>query len=474
MKIIPIILSGGSGKRLWPISRKNYPKQYITLIGDKSSFQETILRLNGLDNILSPIVVCNSDHRFVVAEQLNQIGISESTILLEPIGRNTAPAIVAAALHAQKIEENAILLVLSADHLINNIEAFHRAIMIAVNNALKEKLVTFGIIPTDSKTDYGYIKLSDNEYQGAYKVNKFIEKPDEKVAKTMLEEGGYLWNSGMFVFKPGVLIDEMKVHSTEIVTNVNKALNSSKVDLDFIRLGVKDFESCESNSIDYALMEKSSNVVVVPLDAEWSDIGTWSSLDEASRSDKNGNVIKGEVIIKDTMNSYIDARNHMFVAIGLKNIVVVDTPDVTLIASKEKANEVKLIAEKLHIEGRTEVIDHRKVYRPWGWYDSIEVGKHFQVKRLHVNPRAKLSLQLHHQRAEHWVVISGMAKVINGSETFILIEGQSTFIPLGTKHSLSNETDNNLEIIEIQSGLYLGEDDIIRFDDIYGRLDRKY
>ena len=471
MKIIPIILSGGSGTRLWPVSRKHYPKQYLSLIGDNSMFQETILRLDGLQNLLSPIIICNSDHRFLAAEQLKQIGISDVTILLEPIGRNTAPAIAAATMQAHKTEGDVLLLVLSADHLILNIHAFHKAIKIAAKHAQDKKLVTFGITPTNAKTGYGYIKLSEKNINGSFKVEKFVEKPNKKVAEAMLEEGGYLWNSGMFIFKSETLINEMKIHSNEILINVMKSFDTASKDLDFIRLGIEGFESCPNDSIDYALMEKSSNVFVVPLDADWSDIGSWSALYDISESDDYGNVIKGDVIVKDTLNTYIDAKHHMVATIGLNNIVIIDTPDVTFVSSKEKAHEVKIIADKLETEGRDEVLDHRKVYRPWGWYDSIETGKNFQVKKLHVNPGAKLSLQMHNKRAEHWVVVCGKATVINGDKTFILTKGESTFIPIGTSHSLANNTNDNLEIIEIQSGIYLGEDDIIRFEDIYGRLD---
>ena len=367
-----------------------------------------------------------------------------------------------------------MLLVLSADHLILNIDAFHKAIKIAIAHAHDEKLVTFGIVPTTAKTGYGYIKLSDKNINGAFKVEKFVEKPNKKAAEAMLQDGGYLWNSGMFVFKSETLIDEMKIHSNEILINVMKSFNASTKDFDFIRLGADGYESCPSDSIDYALMEKSNNVFVVPLDAGWSDIGSWSALYDVSQSDNNGNVIKGDVIVKDTVNTYIDAKHHMVATIGLDNIVIIDTPDVTFVSSKEKAHEVKIIADKLKAEGRSEVLDHRKVYRPWGWYDSIEVGENFKVKRLHVNPGAKLSLQMHYKRAEHWIVVTGIATVVNGDEKLILKKGGSTFIPIGVSHSLANNTSDNLEIIEIQSGVYLGEDDIIRFEDIYGRLDKNY
>ena len=470
MKIIPVILSGGSGTRLWPLSRKQYPKQYLPLAGDNSMLQETILRLSGLDNLANSIIICNADHRFLVAEQCQQIDIASPTILLEPVGRNTAPAIAAAALQSIKGTNDAVLLILSADHVIQDIEAFHQAIDIASTQAQEGKLVTFGIVPTDANTGYGYINASKDGTDGSYKVEKFVEKPDLKTAQSYLEQGNYLWNSGMFMFKATMLIDELTTHSPEIVTSVNGAVNNAKQDLDFIRLNKKAFESSPSNSIDYAIMEKSDNVVVVPLDAGWSDVGSWSTLYDIGVKGSNGNVLKGDVITQDTTNTYINASHHLVATIGVENLIVIDTPDATFIATQDKVQEVKTIVELLKKSGRDEGAMHRKVYRPWGWYDSIDVGKHFQVKRLHVNPGAKLSLQMHHKRAEHWVVVSGTATAINGEEVLTLKEGDSTYIPIGTTHGLENKTNEQLEIIEVQSGTYLGEDDIVRFEDIYGRV----
>ena len=484
MQIIPVILSGGSGTRLWPLSRKQYPKQYLPLAGDNTMLQETILRLNGLDNLADPIIICNADHRFLVAEQCQQIDIKNPTILLEPVGRNTAPAIAAAALQSLKQTDDAVLLVLSADHVIQDVEAFHQAINIASNQAQEGKLATFGIVPTDANTGYGYIKtqgelpigkrgcpgVSRNNDDGAYKVEEFVEKPDLQTAQTYLEQGNYLWNSGMFMFKAATLIDELTTHSPEIVTSVNDAVNNAVQDLDFIRLDKQAFESSPSDSIDYALMEKSDNVVVVPLDAQWNDIGSWSALHDIGTKDSNGNVIQGDVFTEETTNTYIHANHHMVATIGVQDLVIVDTPNATLIATKDKVQEVKKIVERLQEQDREEQFCNRKVYRPWGWYDSIEVGFHFQVKRLHVNPGAKLSLQMHHKRAEHWVVVSGTATAINGEEILTLKEGDSTYIPIGTTHGLENKTNEQLEIIEVQSGTYLGEDDIVRFEDIYGRV----
>jgi mannose-1-phosphate guanylyltransferase/mannose-6-phosphate isomerase len=470
--IIPVILSGGSGTRLWPLSRKQYPKQYLPLIGDKTMLQETILRLGGLDNLADPIIICHADHRFLVAEQCKQINVTKPTILLEPDGRNTAPAIAASALQVIKDgNKDAILLVLSADHVIQNIEVFHQAIYIAAKHAQNGRIATFGIVPTNPNTGYGYIKFSkDDNYGGAYKVEDFVEKPDLETAKVYLKQSTYLWNSGMFMFQADTLICELTNHSPEIVQSVSRSINNSIQDFDFVRLEKQAFESSPSASIDYALMEKSDNVIVVPLDAQWNDIGSWSALHDIGIKDKNGNVIKGDVFTEDTVNTYINASHHMVATIGVKDLVIIDTPNATLISTKDKTHEVKKIVEQLKQQDREEQSCHRKVYRPWGWFDCIEVGVHFQVKRLHVNPGAKLSLQKHYKRAEHWVVVSGIATAFNGEDELTLTEGESTYIPVGTVHALENKTSEALEIIEVQSGTYLGEDDIVRFEDIYGRV----
>ena len=469
MKIIPVILSGGSGTRLWPLSRKQYPKQYLPLAGDNTMLQETILRLDGLDNLADPVIVCNADHRFVVAEQCQQINIQNPVILLEPVGRNTAPAIAAVALQSLKITSDAVLLVLSADHIIQDVETFHQSINIANSQARSGKLVTFGIVPTGANTGYGYIKKG-TAVEDVFTVAEFTEKPNQKTADLFLESNDYLWNSGMFMFQASIFIEELTVHAPDIVNSVNNAVNNATQDLDFIRLEKQAFESSSSDSIDYALMEKSDNVVVVPLDAQWNDIGAWPALYNICTKDKNGNVIKGDVITQDTTNSYINADHHMVAVIGVDNLIIVDTPDATFIASQDKAQEVKSIVESLQASGRCESGTHRKVYRPWGWYDSIESGKNFQVKKLHIKPGSKLSLQMHQKRAEHWVVVSGTATAINGEEVLTLNKGESTYIPLGVSHALENKTNEPLEIIEVQSGAYLGEDDIVRFEDIYGRI----
>lgn len=470
MQIIPVILSGGSGTRLWPLSRTQCPKQYLNLNSNYSMLQETIMRLSGIKKLMDPIIICNSEHRFLVSEQCHQINIKNPTIILEPSGRNTAPAIAAAAMQFLKQADDAVLLVLSADHVIQNVEAFHNAINIATIQAKQGRLATFGILPTNANTGYGYIKAHKSDLNGASKVKEFVEKPDLKTAEKYIELGDYLWNSGMFMFKATKLIDELSIYSKEVINSVTGAINNAEHDLGFIRLEKNAFDSSPSISIDFALLEKSKNVVVVPLDAEWNDVGTWSALYDIAEKDNFGNAIKGDVYSKDTTNSYIYASNHLVAVVGVDDLVVVETPDVTFISSKDKVHEVKSIVKSLIKNDRDEANSNRKVYRPWGWYNTIEAGKHFQVKILHVNPFAKLSLQMHHKRAEHWVVVSGTATVINGDETLTLNEGESTYIPVGRKHSLENTTNQKLEIIEVQSGTYLGEDDIVRFEDIYGRV----
>ncbi len=466
-----MILSGGSGTRLWPLSRKQYPKQYLPLVGDNTMLQETILRLNGLDNLADPIIICNVDHRFLVAEQCQQIDLTNPIILLEPIGRNTAPAIAAAALQSIKNFNDAVILVLSADHVIQDIDAFHQAINIASKQAQDGKLVTFGIVPTDANTGYGYIQKGKS-IEDVFEVKEFTEKPNQETADLFLKTNNYLWNSGMFMFQANTLIDELTLHSPHIVESAKNAINNAVKDLDFIRMAPFNFKLKTEDSklsIDYVLMEKSNNVVVVPLDAGWNDIGSWSALYDIGIKDDNGNVIQGDVLAQDTTNTYINASHHMVATIGVDNLIIVDTENATLISTKEKSQEVQKIVKKLEIQNSTLNIHHSKVHRPWGWFNSIESGLHFQVKRLHVNPGAKLSLQMHQKRAEHWVVVSGVATATNDKKVLTLKKGESTYIPQGVKHSLENKTNEPLEIIEVQSGAYLGEDDIVRFEDIYGR-----
>ena len=472
MKIIPIILSGGSGTRLWPLSRKLYPKQYLPLTGQQTMLQQTVVRLEGLANIADPVVVCNSDHRFLVAEQLHQIGFSNPTIILEPIGRNTAPAITAAAIHLKNNNIEGYLLVLSADHMISDIVGFQQAICQALEAAQQDNLITFGIVPDSAKTGYGYIKYLANEQQKIFKVSEFVEKPDLATAKKYVNSGNYLWNSGMFLFKTEAYLQELNKYAPEILHSATQAVNKAGIDLDFIRLDQSEFSNCKKDSIDYAVMEKTDKAMVLPLNVGWNDIGSWTALYEVGQKDKNQNVIKGDVFSQDTFNSYINANHHMVAAIGVKDLIIVDTADATLVAHQDYSQNVKSIVEQLHQQQREEPLTHKKVYRPWGWYNSIDKEAKFQVKRIGVNPGAKLSLQSHKKRAEHWVVVKGVATITRDNQVITLKENQSTYIPIGMKHSLANKTDEILEIIEIQTGEYLGEDDIERYEDIYGRTNQ--
>lgn len=470
MQIVPVILSGGAGIRLWPMSRKQYPKQFLSLNGDNSMLQETLLRLKGINNLTDPVIVCNQDHRFIVAEQCRQIDLKDPTIILEPDGRNTAPAIISAAIHINKASNDSILLVLSADHIIKNLDEFQISLKNAIRKANEGFMVTLGIEPTIANTGFGYIKFIDDGCPYSFKVEEFIEKPDLESAQAYVEKGGYLWNSGIFVFETNKFIDEVSSLAPEIFKFAIKSVENSTYDLGFIRLDKESFESSPSLSIDYALLEKSQNLSVVTLNAGWSDIGSWVSLYDSESKDSNNNAIKGDVIAKDTKNSYINSNHHLVATIGVENLIVVDTVDVTFIASNDKANEVASFVNFLKQKNRPEVGSNRKVYRPWGWYDTLATGPNFQVKRLSINPRAKLSLQKHSKRAEHWVIVEGTATVVNGEKKLILYEGDSTYIPVSIKHSLENKTNLKLEIIEVQSGTYLGEDDIIRYEDIYGRV----
>jgi len=472
--MIPVILSGGSGTRMWPYSRSMYPKQFLPLVGDDTMLQATLQRLSNVDAITAPIVVCNDEHRFMVAEQLRAIASKSLAILLEPIGRNTAPAIALAALQAlKKTDEEPVLLVLPADHVIEDLSAFHQALSIAEKAAEMGKLVTFGIVPSYAETGYGYIHAKGKGE--ARTVDEFLEKPDIDTAQQYIESGEYFWNSGMFVFKASRYIEELEQTSPEMIEVCRAALESGVDDLDFTRVDKAIFESCPSDSIDYALMEplcasNSDEVVMVPLDAKWNDVGSWSSLWDVSAKDENGNSIRGDVLTHDTKNCFLQGEGKLIATVGLEDSVVVQTDDAVLVAAKNKVQNVKKIVQQLKKLNRPEKDFHRKVYRPWGYYDSIDFGERFQVKRLVVNPGAKLSLQMHHHRAEHWVVVSGTAEVTNGNQTLMLKENESTYIPIGATHSLANPGTIPLEIIEVQSGSYLGEDDIVRFEDRYGRV----
>lgn len=465
--MIPVIMSGGSGTRLWPLSRKNKPKQFLNLFGTSSLFQNTLTRLEGVPALDAPIIVCNNDHRFMVAEQLHEINNTNATIILEPCARNTAPAIVVAALQAQSNGNDPLLLVLAADHVIHDQTAFHQAILKAKTAAEQGKLVTFGIIPTSPHTGFGYIEAQEKDTLS--QVTAFVEKPDADTAQRYLDSGNYYWNSGMFMFKASTIISELERFAPDMLSSCQQALAESKTDLDFIRLNQEQFEKCPSDSLDYAVMEKTDKAVVIPLDAGWSDVGSWPSLWENHQKDQQNNVIVGDSVIENVTNSYIHSEHRLVSVLGVDNLIVVDTPDAVMIASKDQAENIKSIVASLSKQNRDEATMHRKGYRPWGYYDSIDSGERFQVKRLSVNPGASLSLQLHHHRAEHWVVVKGIAEVTCGDKVVLLSENESTFIPVGVKHRLHNPGRVPVEIIEVQSGSYLGEDDIVRFDDVYNR-----
>jgi len=465
--IVPVILSGGSGTRLWPLSRKLHPKQFIDLINDTTLFQDTILRLP--KGVANPLIICNEDHRFLAAEQLRQIDKKSNGIILEPIGRNTAPAIALAALKFINNGENPLLLVLSADHLIKDINAFHQAINIAEKLAEKNKLVTFGIVPDKAETGYGYIKADIDGMTDYYSIQSFTEKPKQEDAQKYLDSGNCLWNSGMFMFKASTYLQELEKFEPEILASCKKSCQTEYKDKDFIRLNNDEFYQCPEQSVDYAVMECTKDGVVVPLDANWNDIGSWDALWDAKNKDKNGNVSEGDVILDEVKNTYTYSSNRLVSAIGVSDLVIIDTQDALLVADKKYSQNIKNIVNQLKKSGRSEADNHRKVFRPWGYYDSIDADDGFQVKRILVNPGAKLSLQKHAHRAEHWVVVKGVAKVTCGDKTFSLKENQSTYIPKGKVHRLENTEKTDLEIIEIQTGDYLGEDDIIRLEDDYQR-----
>ncbi|EHY7589253.1 TPA: mannose-1-phosphate guanylyltransferase/mannose-6-phosphate isomerase, partial [Escherichia coli] len=468
----PIIMAGGSGTRLWPLSRSLYPKQFLSLINENSLLQETLKRLDGL-NCLPPVIVSNNEHRFIVAEQLRQFGVDDFQIILEPVGRNTAPAVALAALKSLELHGDHHMLVLAADHAIQDIEAFHAAVLAAEQESVDNKLVTFGIVPTKPETGYGYIKKGEQVKNSVFKVNSFVEKPDLETAKNYLEQKCYLWNSGMFMFKASVYLDELKKFRPDILAACKESLSSASTDLDFIRLNSDVFAECPDESIDYAVMEKTQDCVVIPLDADWSDIGSWTSLWEISEKDEHENVSHGDVINYNSRNNYIYSEGSLISTVGVNNLIIVQTKDALLVAQQDNVQDIKKIVEILKKQKRSEHISHREVYRPWGRYDSVERGDRYQVKRITVKPGECLSTQMHHHRAEHWVVVAGTAKVTCGERTFFVTENESTFIPIGTVHTLENPGKIPLEVIEIQSGVYLGDDDIVRLSDKYGRVEDK-
>ncbi|MFT6402297.1 MAG: mannose-1-phosphate guanylyltransferase/mannose-6-phosphate isomerase [Pseudohongiellaceae bacterium] len=468
--VIPVVLSGGSGTRLWPLSRKMHPKQLLPLIGDTTLLQATLNRLESVDSITDPIVICNDDYRFLVAEQIKHTVFPQSEIILEPFGRDTAPAIALAAFSAMQKEEDPTLLILPADHDIKNIKGFRETIALGRQQAEQGWLVTFGIVPTSAETGYGYIKAGPAiNSGGCCKVERFVEKPDRKTAEQYVKEGDFYWNSGMFMFKATTYLEALKTHNAKMYNACVKAHEASERDLTFLRIDSKAFESCPADSIDYAVLEKSENVAVIPADIGWSDIGSWSALHDLHQGDADNNVIIGDVKISDTKNCYIRSNKKLTVGLGIKDLIIIDTADALLVAHRDKVQDIKPIVESLKEEGRTEVDIHKKVYRPWGAYQGIDEAERFQVKRITVNSGQILSLQMHHHRAEHWIVVSGTAKVTRGEEDFIVAENESTYIPLGVKHRLENIGKIPLQLIEVQTGSYLGEDDIVRFDDVYGR-----
>ncbi|EIL93297.1 mannose-1-phosphate guanylyltransferase/mannose-6-phosphate isomerase [Rhodanobacter spathiphylli] len=469
--LIPLILSGGSGTRLWPVSRKNLPKQFLALAGKGTLFQQTIARTRQLPDVAAPIVVASEDHRFLAADQLLEAGIRDASIVLEPLARNTAPAIALGALQALQRDPEAMLLVLPADHLIGDTDAFVEAVRQAQPLAAQDWLVTFGIRPDRPETGFGYIRRADAIDRHGYRVGQFVEKPDLATAQSYLADGGYDWNSGMFLFKAARYLEELATHAPAMLEAVRMAHAKATVDLDFVRIDRDAFARVPDDSIDYAVMEKTRRAAVIPVSCAWSDIGSWSALWLTGDKDADGNLREGDTLAVDTHRSLLRSHErHLLATVGVDDLIVVTTPDATLVAHRDAAQDVKKIVEQLKAAGRSEHSLHRVVHRPWGNYDSLEEGERFQVKRIQVKPGASLSLQKHHHRAEHWIVVSGTAEVTCDDKVFLLGENQSTYIPLGSKHRLRNPGKVVLELIEVQSGSYLGEDDIVRFDDVYGRV----
>jgi mannose-1-phosphate guanylyltransferase/mannose-6-phosphate isomerase len=478
----PVILAGGGGTRLWPLSREHYPKQFLNLFGGETLLQQTVRRLEGLHaanagfSILAPLIICNEEHRFLVAEQARLLESKVSRIVLEPAGRNTAPALTVAALIIVDTGTDPVLLMMPADHVIQDVPRFHEAVTLGLALAQAGSLVTFGITPVRPETGYGYIATGDviNNRDGARAVKSFVEKPDEATARCYLESGRYLWNSGIFMMKASIWLAAIGQFRPEILAACRAACAQTAADDDFLRLDAAAFNACPSDSVDYAVMEKvvsqaGFNAAVVTLAAGWSDIGAWSSLWEISQRDPQGNVTRGDICAIDSTNNALLAEHRLLAVLGCEDLVVVETADAVMVTKKNRAQDIKRIVEWLKTRGREERLSHRKVYRPWGSYESVDAGEGFQVKRLTVKAGEKLSLQMHHQRAEHWIVVQGAARVTRGEEVFLLSENQSTYIPLGVKHRLENPGNMPLELIEVQSGPYLGEDDIIRFEDLYHR-----
>jgi mannose-1-phosphate guanylyltransferase/mannose-6-phosphate isomerase len=470
MNIYPIILSGGAGTRLWPLSRAFLPKQLLPVVQDLTMLQQTALRLSGRPQLMPPLVVCGAEHRFLVAEQLRAIGVKPLGILLEPAGRNTAPAAAAAAHHLRAIDADAVMLVLPADHVIDNADAFYKAIGHAAAMVGEGALATFGIVPTGPETGYGYIQSgAAAAAPQCYQVDRFVEKPDLETAQGFVAAGNYFWNSGMFLFRADSYLKELQSFQPAIAEAAEAAVRLGYSDLDFCRLHEASFSASPSDSIDYAVMEHTRHAVVVPADIGWSDVGSWSALWEVLPKDAQGNAVRGDVYLDHVSGSLVRAESRIVAVLGVKDLVVVETADAVLVAHKDQVQRVKQIVDHLKTQERTEHLHHTKVYRPWGCYEGIDIGERFQVKRITVNPGGKLSLQMHHHRAEHWVVVSGTARVSCGDKVSLLTENESTYIPIGMNHRLENPGKLPLHLIEVQSGSYLGEDDIVRFEDVYSR-----
>lgn len=466
--LIPVLLSGGVGSRLWPVSREAHPKQFLPLASELSMLQETLKRTSDL-RASAPIVVCNEEHRFMVAEQLRQLELSAGSLILEPEGRNTAPAVALAAIKAMSIDADAVMLVLPADHLIQDIPAFVGAVQKALALASDGQLMTFGVVPTQAETGYGYIKCGASKGSELFALDSFVEKPDLATAREYLASGDFLWNSGMFLLSASTYLEELERLAPQILQACKESMSRSTTDLDFVRPHKESFLACPSDSIDYAVMEKTDRGAVISLDCGWSDVGAWSALWEVASRDDEGNVSVGDVMLDNCSNSYFRSESRLVAATGVENLVVIETADAILVADREKVQDVKRIVNRLKLEKRPEALLHRRVYRPWGSYESLVSSDRFQVKRIIVNPGATLSLQMHHHRAEHWIMVHGTAEVTCEDKVFMLKEDESTYIPLGHKHRLANPGRIPLELIEVQSGAYLGEDDIVRFEDVYGR-----